>query len=676
MEPTAPVSNLEREPVELRVRRLAAARRRATALLAGVSALFIAVTAAGVHGTLLGYVQAGAEAAMVGGVADWFAVTALFRHPLGLPIPHTALIVERKDQFAGTLGQFVQENFLNADVLVERIRLARLVPRLAGWLADEANTARFAGRAADLAVSVAEALRDEDVQRVLTAELTRAIDAVEVAPLAGRVLRVIIAGEHHAELFNAAVSAADRYLGDHQAELRELFEGEAPRWVPDAVYRRIFDRLYSRLRQRLVAMAADPGDETRQQFEEWLARLPGRLETSPELRERGERLKRDVLGSAVLRDWSSSLWQKAKETLRTQAADPESELRRRLAGALAAAGRRLGSDRRLQESLERVVESGTRALADQFHDELAGLVTGTIERWDAAQTSSQLELLLGRDLQFIRINGTVVGASVGLILHAIVLALSLSDAAATIRSRRVSPAPQAPSAAHSPIRSIHSKSNAEHSASTEKKVPYQVSDLPYKPDVPRYPAGPAHQDPPAYHQTPAPRRPVPQAGMKRRHPALSDDGRYVNATRPQTWTISARLQGYVVAALTSCAGSDLAGQASAALASSAIVFKTADPKYSARLLSAAQSLFTFADTNLGNYSDCITTAQGFYNSFSGYWSQLVAAEIWLYRATGSSSWLTKAQTDYANPRATASTSSRRRPAWPPRPRRPRTRRPG
>jgi len=418
------VSTLEHESVAVRARRLAAARRRATALLAGVTVLFVAVTAVGAHGTFLGYVQAGAEASMVGGVADWFAVTALFRRPLGLPIPHTALIVERKDQFAATLGQFVQENFLNADVLAERIRSARLVSRLAAWLADKANAARFAGHAADLAVKAAEALRDEDVQRVLTAELTRAIDAVEVAPLAGRALRVIIAEGHHAELFNTILSGADRYLADHYAELRDLFEFESPRWVPDAVYRRVFDRLYARLRQRLAAMAADPDDPTRHQFDEWIAGLPDRLETSPELRERGERIKRDVLGSAGLRDWSSSLWQKAKQTLRTQAADPESELRRRLADALVAAGQRLGSDQGLADGFERMIESGARALADQFRDDLAGLVTGTIERWDAAETSGQLELLLGRDLQYIRINGTVVGAGVGLILHAIVLALA------------------------------------------------------------------------------------------------------------------------------------------------------------------------------------------------------------------------------------------------------------
>jgi uncharacterized membrane-anchored protein YjiN (DUF445 family) len=428
MEPAAttsasPAYKLKRESLELRTRRLAAARRRATALLGAVTALFIGVTAAGAHGTLLGYVQAGAEAAMVGGIADWFAVTALFRRPLGLPIPHTAVIVERKDQFAATLGQFVQENFLNADVLAERIRSAGLAPRLAAWLADEDNAARFAGHAADVVVTLAGTLRDEDVQSALTAEVTRAAAGIEVAPLAGRAVGVMIAGGHHAVLFNSMVTAADRYLADHYDELRERFESEAPRWLPDVVYGRAFDRLHARLRERLAAMAADPDDEARQQFDAWIAGLPERLQTSPELRERGESFKRDLLASAGLRDWTSWLWKNAKETLRIQAADPDSELHRRLAGALSAAGRRLGSDPRLQESLERVLESGARRLADQFHDELAGLVTGTIERWDAAETSTQLELLLGRDLQFIRINGTVVGAGVGIALHAIALAL-------------------------------------------------------------------------------------------------------------------------------------------------------------------------------------------------------------------------------------------------------------
>ena len=408
----------------LRVRQLAAARRRATALLVAVTALFLALSVAGVHGTLLGYVQAGAEASMVGGVADWFAVTALFRRPLGLPIPHTAVIVERKDQFAETLGQFVQENFLNADVLAERIRSAGVVRRAASWLADEANAARLAGHAADLVVEMSELLRDEEVHRVLAGELARAVEAVPVARLAGRGLRAVTAGDRHAELFDAIVAGADRYLADNYVQLQERFRAESPRWVPDSVDDLVFDRLHSRLRRWLASVAADPTDDARRQFSEWIAGLSDRLETSPELRERGEQLKRDVLGHVELRDWSSSLWQEAKAALRNQAAQPDSELRSRLATVLVAAGRRLAEDPQLRENLETVTESGARALADQFHAELAGLVTGTIDRWDAAETAGQLELLLGRDLQFIRINGTVVGAGVGLAIHAVAGALA------------------------------------------------------------------------------------------------------------------------------------------------------------------------------------------------------------------------------------------------------------
>lgn len=418
---------MERPPSEhdlQRARGLAIARRRATALLVAVTLLFIGVSASGLHGTLIGYVQAGAEASMIGGVADWFAVTALFRRPLGLPIPHTAVIVERKDQFAETLGRFVQENFLNADVLTERVRSAGLVPRLAMWLSDAENASRLAGHAADLVVEVTEVLRDEDVQRVFTTELGRAVDAVEVAPLAGRGLRLLTSGERHGELFEAIVTGIDHYLVEHQNDLRDRYVAESANWVPDAVDRLVFDRLLARLRKWLAAMLADPKSEGRREFGVWIAGLADRLETSPDLRARGEQLKQDVLSRAELREWSSSLWQETKASLRAQAAQPDSDLRQRLASLLAAAGKRLASDGRLQDSVERVAESGAAALAAQFHDELAGIVTGTIERWDASETARQLELLLGRDLQFIRINGTVVGAAVGLALHAIAQGLA------------------------------------------------------------------------------------------------------------------------------------------------------------------------------------------------------------------------------------------------------------
>jgi len=418
---TAPVHQTTRSSAE-RARAYAAARRRATALLAAATAVFIAVTASGAHGTALGYLQAAAEASMVGGAADWFAVTALFRRPLGLPIPHTALIVERKDQFAATLGQFFQENFLNADVLVDRIESARIAPRLAAWLADSANAARLADYAAQLVSQVAVLLSDEDVHALLTDQLARAVERIDLPALLAGGVRAVTDADGGNEIFEVTVGAVDRYLAAHKDELGTLFALQSPAWVPHAVSRRVFDHLHGRMRRKLADMTKDSNDEARQRFQRWIADLPDRIKSSPEVRERAEALLRDLLAHDELRAWSSTLWREVRESLRQQAADPTSELRRRLADGFVAAGQRLGRDSHLQESITRGVASTARALAEQFRDEAAGLVTTTVERWDASETATQLELLLGRDLQFIRINGTLVGAVVGIILHAVSLA--------------------------------------------------------------------------------------------------------------------------------------------------------------------------------------------------------------------------------------------------------------
>jgi uncharacterized membrane-anchored protein YjiN (DUF445 family) len=404
--------------------RLPTAQCGATALLATVTALFAAVTLTGAHGIVFGYVQAVTAAAIVGGVASWFTATALFRRPLGLAIPHTALFAERNDRLADAFGNFVRSGLLSADTVAEQIRSASLVPRLAAWLSDQDNASYLAAQVADLLLEAARVLREEDSQRTLRAELTRALEAVEVAPLAGRTLRAVIAGGRHTELFDAVVSAIDRYLANHHADLRKRFERESSGWMPGPVYRLVFDRLYARLRQRLAAVTASSDDPARRKFEEWLLRLPDRLETSPEMCERGERLKREVLAYARLRDRDTSSGPQTKRPSPPQMAEPGPEAHRRLANGLTAAGRRLGSDPRLQEGTERIFELGASALADQFRDELADFVTRMTARWDATETSAQMELLLRPDLQYIRISGTLVGAGIGLALHAIAVALT------------------------------------------------------------------------------------------------------------------------------------------------------------------------------------------------------------------------------------------------------------
>jgi uncharacterized membrane-anchored protein YjiN (DUF445 family) len=407
-----------------RRRELAIRKRWATGLLAAVTVVFLGTAIWGGDATWVGYVEATAAASMVGGLADWFAVTALFRHPLGLPIPHTAIVVERKDQFGATLAAFIRESFLTGDVLVERVRAAGLVGRLGAWLADEEHAARVAGELADAAVAGADLLKDDDVHRVLEDVARQRVEATPLAPLAGRALRFFTHDGRHAELLDSMLTGLDRYLGTHGQELKAQFGDKSPWWLPGAVEDRIFDRLLAGARTVIQEMAADRDHALRKQFDARLRLLAAELETSVDLIERGERLKHDLLSQPQVREWVASLWADAKGELRAQACDPESQLRRELVQAIAAGGRRLQSDPELAATVQTAIERAVSYLADHFDGDIAAFISGTIARWDAEETASRLELLLGPDLQFVRINGTVVGAVAGLVLHSVSAGLS------------------------------------------------------------------------------------------------------------------------------------------------------------------------------------------------------------------------------------------------------------
>jgi uncharacterized membrane-anchored protein YjiN (DUF445 family) len=406
-----------------KVRQLVVTKRRATALLAFSTVVFLAITIWGGRSGWVGYLQATAEASMVGGLADWFAVTALFRHPLGLPIPHTAIVVERKNAFAETLGEFIQDSFLTPETIVERVRAAAVVPRLADWVADPANASRVAGHLADGAAAFADLVRDDEVHDAIAGVVRQRADAVLLAPLGARALRFLTAGGRHEPVLDAAIRGLDRYLDEHRVELHQRLDEHSPWWLPGAVEDRIFDRLLEGARNVLQAMAADPAHPLHRQIDERLARLATDLEISPALRKRGEQLKQELLAQPELGEWVAKLWEDAKAQLRAQAADPDSELRRRLAAAVATGGHHLRDDPVLAAKVQDGLEVGVRYVAEHFHGEIANLVSSTIARWDAEETSRRLELLLGPDLQYIRINGTVVGALAGLALHAIAQAL-------------------------------------------------------------------------------------------------------------------------------------------------------------------------------------------------------------------------------------------------------------
>jgi uncharacterized membrane-anchored protein YjiN (DUF445 family) len=407
-----------------RRRDLTVRKRWATGLLGFVALVFVATAVWGGDATWVGYVEATAAASMVGGLADWFAVTALFRRPLGLPIPHTAIVVERKDQFGATLAAFMRESFLTREVLVERVRAAGVVERLGAWLAKQENAARVAAEVSDAAVAGADLLKDDDVHRVLEDVARQRVEATPLAPLAGRALRFFTHDGRHAELLDSMLTGLDRYLGTHGQELKAQFGDKSPWWLPGAVEDRIFDRLLAGARTVIQEMAADRDHALRKQFDARLRLLAAELETSVDLIERGERLKHDLLSQPQVREWVASLWADAKGELRAQACDPESQLRRQLVQAIAAGGRRLQSDPELAATVQTAIERAVSYLADHFDGDIAAFISGTIARWDAEETASRLELLLGPDLQFVRINGTVVGAVAGLVLHSVSAGLS------------------------------------------------------------------------------------------------------------------------------------------------------------------------------------------------------------------------------------------------------------
>lgn len=370
----------------------------------------------------LGWPQAVAVASMVGGLADWFAVTALFRRPLGLPIPHTAIVVERKDRFAETIGSFVQENFLTPEAVTSRLQASDALPRTAAWMADPDQAAGLAGRAADLLVAAASLLRDEDAHQVVNALLRQRVDSVALAPVVGRALEQLTREGRHEPVMESALAALAQWVPAHGPELRRLIGTYAPWWLPHPVSGRMVGRLIDRTGTVLDEMARNRDHPLRQQLHAGLEKLADQLQTDEAMRRRGEELKAQILSEPAVQEFAATVWRDAKDQLRTQAAQPGSELRAQLTRLIAGTGQRLRDDPALLASAQRGLDTMIRTVLGNFDQELRALVSGTIARWDAVDTARRLELLLGPDLQYIRINGTVFGALAGLILHAIAVA--------------------------------------------------------------------------------------------------------------------------------------------------------------------------------------------------------------------------------------------------------------
>ena len=386
-------------------------------MLIVAAAIFVATRIFESEYSWLGYVRATAEAAMVGGLADWFAVTALFRYPLGLPIPHTAVIKTRKAQLGRSLGEFVQENFLASEEVTEKLRQARIGERLGLWLRD-AEHAQTVGKHTSAALAGAlDVLDDDAVQGALEHSISARLRQIEASPTAARVLAIATADGRHRELIDAFAKGASNFLAEHRGDLRERFSRESPWWVPEPVDDRIFDKIYRGLTAFLQDVIDDPSHELRQHLDKRLADLVTRLGSDPALIARGEKLKEEILEHPAVRTWMGSLWADLKRSLLDQSNDPDSELRRRIEQTAVAFGAALSSDPSLRSKVDRWIEGAARYVIAAYRHEVADLIETTVAKWDADEAARRIELQVGRDLQFIRINGTLVGGLAGLAIY-------------------------------------------------------------------------------------------------------------------------------------------------------------------------------------------------------------------------------------------------------------------
>ncbi|MBA3281995.1 MAG: DUF445 domain-containing protein, partial [Acidimicrobiia bacterium] len=284
----------------------------ATGLLGVAGVVF--VVARQFDNALAGYVEAFAEAAMVGALADWFAVTALFRHPLGIPIPHTAIIPERKDDIGKGLGTFVQGNFLSGPVIAEKIRSVGVAGRIGEYLADPANARKLGENAGDAVKAAVEVLRDEDVAPVVEQMVTARVADIPASALASKVLEAAIEDGHHQVVIESLLAATTKFLVRNTGTIRARVEKESPWWVPEAIDDRVVARLTGSGKRFLEEVAADPDHDVRRQIDERVRELVVKLRTSPEMEARGEEIKAQLLAHPALRAWTSTLWQDLRET--------------------------------------------------------------------------------------------------------------------------------------------------------------------------------------------------------------------------------------------------------------------------------------------------------------------------------------------------------------------------
>ena len=391
----------------------------ATGLLVVMAGVFVAARAFEARYPWLGYVKAFAEAAMVGGLADWFAVTALFRHPLCLPIPHTAIIPRNKDRIGEALARFLQENFLIPRVVARRMQKLDVAGVTGRFLQTPAGQGtRIRGGASRLIADMFESLDDERLGGIVKSAISSRLRRSEISPLLGHALASAINEDRHVPMLEAAIRWMARALDANEPLIREMVHKKA-NWALKlaGLDAKLADAIIDGLKKLTVEMSTDPAHPVRVKVEEALAQLANDLQTRPETRERVEAIKEQLLDNRSVSLWLDTIWQKGREAVIRAARNPDAVLAGKLGEVLKSMGVTLESDPRIRIALNRFARRAIVGMAASYGSSIVKLVSETVRSWDARTVTNRLEAAVGRDLQYIRINGTLVGGLVGLILH-------------------------------------------------------------------------------------------------------------------------------------------------------------------------------------------------------------------------------------------------------------------
>ena len=372
----------------------------------------------------LGFVNAGAEASMVGAIADWFAVTALFKHPLGLPIPHTALIPKRKDDLGRGLEEFVGENFLQEAIIRDRIGAAGISRRLGVWLAEPANARRVVDEVAEVAAIALSKVRDDHIESLVRDALTPRFREEPIAPLLGGLLSEALRDDLQHGLVDLALEELHGWLVENPETVADVLGERAPWWAPPRLNEAVTGRIHTELVKWVGDIRDDPRHRARQALDSVLAQLAADLLEDPATQARAEALKERILDNPAVIRSAISLWDALRRALTASLDDPNGVVRQRMLTELGAFSTRLSSDPALQTRLDEVAADAAVFLIDRYGAEVTAVITHTIERWDGREAARRIELHVGRDLQFIRINGTVVGGLVGVAIHVVSVSLS------------------------------------------------------------------------------------------------------------------------------------------------------------------------------------------------------------------------------------------------------------